>query len=404
MKIIRFVLFLFFVVSIFSSCNQDGDIASEAEVIPIDIDLSNTPGIDVTFDGAIDLENLANYEDQEVPNYIREDNTPGQNEISDEVATLGRVLFYDKKLSSNNTISCASCHKQELAFGDDLRQSEGVNGETGRHSMRLINARFAEETRFFWDERALTLEEQTTMPIQDHIEMGFSGQDGDLGISDLIVKLEQEEYYDELFTFAFGTEEITEVRMQNALAQFVRSIQSFDSKYDLGRAQANNPNQDFTNFTEQENLGKRLYSQNSQFQGNGGVRIGGGLGCQNCHRAPEFDIDDNSRNNGVINTAGDVNGRDITVERSPSLRDLFNGQGVLNGPLMHTGRFDIEMMIEHYNEIDANNNPNLDNRLRRGGGQNLNMTQEEKDALVAFLKTLSGQDVYTNEKWSDPFR
>ena len=387
---------------ILSSCSQDGDVANEVGLIPGGEELSDTPGINATFDGTIDIDNLDNYEDQFVPNYIREDNT-GLNSISDEAATLGRVLFYDKKLSIDNTISCASCHKQELAFGDDLRQSEGVNGLTGRHSMRLINSRFAEETKFFWDERALTLEEQTTMPIQDHIEMGFSGQDGDLSIVDLIEKLQVEDYYNELFVLAFGTSEITEVRMQNALAQFVRSIQSFDSKFDSGMAQVNNPNQNFPNFTDQENLGKQLFTQNVQFDGNSGNRIGGGFGCQGCHGAPEFDINDNSRNNGVINTAVDINGRDLSVERSPSLRDLFNPSGELNGPLMHTGRFDVSMMIEHYNDINAADNPNLDNRLRRGGGQKLNMTQEEKESLVAFLKTLSGTDVYTNEKWSNPF-
>lgn len=402
MKILRFVLFYLFFSSILSSCNQDGGLSGEVEDIPGGTDLSSTPGIDFVFDGAIDIENLSNYEDQEVPAYIDEDNTR-QNEISDEAATLGRVLFYDKKLSVDNSLSCASCHKQALAFGDDLRQSEGVNGLTGRHSMRLINTRFAEETRFFWDERAETLEDQTTMPIQDHIEMGFSGIEGDPNITDLITILQAEDYYNELFTLAFGTAQITEVRMQNALAQFIRSIQSFDSRYDIGRSQANNQNQDFANFSDQENFGKDLFMQDVQFQGNSGNRVGGGLGCQNCHRAPEFDINDNSRNNGVINTAGDVNGRDLTVERSPSLRDLFNAEGELNGPLMHTGRMDIEMMIEHYNNIDATNNPNLDNRLSRGDGQHLNMTEAEKDALIAFLKTLSGRDVYTNEKWSDPF-
>jgi cytochrome c peroxidase len=78
-------------------------------------------------------------------------------------------LFYDKNLSVNNSVSCASCHKQELAFGDNVTACIGVNGVTGRHSMRLVNTRFSNESRFFWDERANTLETQTTMPIQDHI-------------------------------------------------------------------------------------------------------------------------------------------------------------------------------------------------------------------------------------------
>lgn len=134
---------------------------------------------------SLDLSTLFNYENQQTPLFIQKDNT-NSNPISDDGATLGRVLFYDKLLSSNNQIACASCHKQEIAFGDDEIQSEGVNGLTGRHSMRLINSRYSNEEKFFWDERANTLEEQSTMPIQDHAEMGYSGQNGDPSFQDLI--------------------------------------------------------------------------------------------------------------------------------------------------------------------------------------------------------------------------
>ncbi|MEQ8238933.1 MAG: cytochrome-c peroxidase, partial [Cyclobacteriaceae bacterium] len=157
------------------------------------------------FEGVIDFDNLPNYANQEVPNYINSDNTNG-NEIIDEVAVLGRVLFYDKQLSSDNTIACASCHQQDFAFSDNEIASQGVNGNTGRHSMRLINARFSQERRFFWDERATTLEEQTTMPIQDHFEMGYSGTDGDEDIHGLIAKLETNQYMLDLFEMAFDNE------------------------------------------------------------------------------------------------------------------------------------------------------------------------------------------------------
>ena len=138
----------------------------------------------------LSVHNLDNYENQDIPNYIQEDNLPNENQISDEGATLGRILFYDNNMSANNTVSCASCHKQEKAFGDDATQSIGLSGGlTGRHSMRLINSRFSNEEKFFWDERASSLEDQTTKPIQDHIEMGFSGTNGDGDINDLISKL-----------------------------------------------------------------------------------------------------------------------------------------------------------------------------------------------------------------------
>ena len=95
---------------------------------------------------------------------------------------------------------------------------------------------------------------------------------------------------------------------------------------------------------------------------------------------------------------------DLTITRSPTLRDLFNPAGELNGQLMHNGDFEsLEAVLDHYYSIETRGNNNLDGRLCRGGGQQLNMTEGEKLAVIAFLKTLSGNDVYENEKWSDPF-
>ena len=107
--------------------------------------------------GIIDLNDLFDYSNQPIPGYIQKDNTPFNNTLTDEGATLGRVLFYDKQLSVDNTVSCASCHQQQFAFGDTAVVSQGVNGTTGRHSVRLVNARFGDEVRFFWDERAASL-------------------------------------------------------------------------------------------------------------------------------------------------------------------------------------------------------------------------------------------------------
>ncbi len=382
-------------LALFSCSNDD----STDTLIPID----NTNGLDFSDILNIDFENLPDYSNQTIPNYITKDNTTPGNAITDEAATLGRVLFYDKQLSSNNTIACASCHKQALAFGDNAQASTGVNGLTGRHSMRLVNARFALEAQFFWDERAETLEAQTTMPIQDHIEMGFSGEDGDQDFDALIDKLEALEYYPALFNLAFGTETITEERIQDALSQFIRSIQSFDSKYDEGRAVANNDGQPFVNFTQEENMGKQLFLAPPVFN-NAGQRIDGGLGCAGCHQAPEFDIDPNSLNNGMI---GSISGGipDLIVTRSPTLRDAVKADGSSNGLFMHNGTLvTIDQVLTHYNDINLTNNSNLDPRLMPGGNaQELNLTQVERDAVIAFIQTLGGNDVYTNQKWSDPF-
>ena len=377
-----------FVLAVLFNCSSDEDSNNNA-VDPNNIDLSTY--FNIAFDA------LPNYQNQTIPAYINRDNT------TDEGATLGRILFYDTNLSSDNTVSCASCHKQELAFSDNASVSIGVNGLTGRHSMRLVNSRFSGDKNFFGDERASSLEEQTTMPIQDHVEMGFSGEDGDLSFDDLITKLEGIEYYPELFNMAFGSETINETRIQNALAQFVRSIQSFDSKYDEGRATAVNDGQPFNNFTAQENQGKQLFLQPPVFD-NQGIRINGGIGCAGCHQPPEFSIDPNSLNNGVISTA-DQSGFDFDVTRSPSLRDVVKSDGTTNGPLMHIGiSNNLITAIEHYNTINIGNNPNLDPRLRPNGiGQQLNLTDEERDAVIAFIRTLAGDNVYTDEKWSNPF-
>ncbi|WP_436516018.1 cytochrome-c peroxidase [Ekhidna sp. To15] len=366
------------------------------------ITISDQDAILEQFNGDIDLNELPNYANQAVPAYISKDNTSG-NPITDRGAILGRILFYDKNLSSDNSIACASCHQQAFAFGDGDLASTGVNGTTGRHSMRLINARFAEEANFFWDERAGSLEEQTTQPIQDHIEMGFSGHNGDDDINSLFDRLESIEHYNELFTSVYGDEQVTEQRMQNALSQFIRSIQSFDSKYDEGRALSGNNNENFSNFTAEENEGKELFMRRPNFNNNG-VRIGGGLGCNACHRAPEFDIDPGSRNNGIIASLSNPDELDIEVTRSPSLRDLFNNAGEANGPMMHTGfTEDIDEVLEHYNNISESGN-GLDRRLNPNGNpQNLAMTESEKEAVVAFLMTLSGSDVYSNLKWGNPF-
>jgi cytochrome c peroxidase len=359
--------------------------------------------IATAFGAQIDLNNLANYAAQPKPAYITKDNT-GNNPITNAKATLGRVLFYDKKLSIDNTISCASCHKQAFAFSDTALISVGVaGGLTDRHSMRLVNERFGVETKFFWDERAASLESQTTQPIADHKEMGFSGQAGRANIAALLTKLQGTDYYNELFKFTYGDITVTESRLQECLAQFVRSIQSFDAKYDVGRAQVNNDRQNFPNFTAQENVGKDLFLTPPVFDASSN-RIGGGLGCNGCHNAPEFDIDPNTRNNGVIALAAG-GGQDVSVTRAPTLRDLVNNKGELNTRLMHTGGIrDLATAVSHYGGF-INDNRNLDQRLKPNGVnvQRLNLQPAEIAAVVAFLKTLAGTNVYLDKKWASPF-
>ena len=148
---------------------------------------------------------------------LAEDNMTANNTNTDLGAMLGRVLFYDKRLSTNQTIACSSCHQQAHGFSDPRQFSVGFDGSVGtRNSMGLSNARWYQRKKFFWDERAATLEDQTLMPIQNPIEMGMT-------LAALTNRLATEPFYTNLFARAFGTTDVTTNRISRALAQFVRS-------------------------------------------------------------------------------------------------------------------------------------------------------------------------------------
>src|SRR4051812_14498016 len=253
-------------------------------------------------DGVIDLAALPNYARQIKPSYIFTDNTPGPagpnsqpNPITNTGATLGRLLFYDKRLSRNDTVSCSSCHHQDHAFGDPAISSTALPGMTPRHAMRLVNARFA-EPRFFWDDRAPTLENQASQPLRSALEMGFSGSNGDPTFSDLLAKMSALPEYQMLFNAAFGSPGIDETRIQRAIAQFIRSIQSFDSKFDEGLALGAAGQSSFANFTDSEKRGRQLFTNSS---------AGGGANCIFCHSDPTFSNSNSTGNNGVTaNIAG----------------------------------------------------------------------------------------------------
>ena len=178
-----------------TSDDGNGGFASDSFDIVVSPAGTDQNALIAKFAGRIDLDNLENYENQFVPDYILKRNDGG-NPISDEGATLGRVLFYDPALSIDDTISCSSCHSQETAFSDRAVVSTGVEGgQTGRHSMRMVNTQFTDATNYFWDNRATSLEDQETHPLVSHVEHGFSGEDGRPTLDDLIVKLEAIEYY-----------------------------------------------------------------------------------------------------------------------------------------------------------------------------------------------------------------
>lgn len=306
------------------------------------------------------------------------DNTPTANPITDAGATLGRVLFYDRRLSLNDKVSCASCHQQAFAFSDTAVLSTGFQGgRTGRHSMGLANARFYLGGRFFWDERAASLEAQVLQPIQDVTEMGLT-------LEQLQTKLTLTTYYPALFEAAFGSREITTDRVARALSQYVRALTSTDSKFDRAFGPNGVPNFEAT-FTAQELLGQQLYN--------------GRAGCARCH-GTNAHISDGVHNTGLdatITDAGAGNGR----FKAPSLRNVE-----VRAPYMHDGRFrTLEQVVDFYDRgVQAN--PGLDNRLRTPGGQplRLNLSGAERDALVAFMKTFTDRTFLSDPRLASPFR
>jgi len=389
MKQIKFILIILTVASL-SSC-KDKDVEENVDPTP------TTDQEIIEKYLTIDLENLDNYTTVSYPvhydaDVLATDNQPATNEVTDMGATLGRVLFYDKGLSINNTVSCASCHIQDEGFVDPAKLSEGFEGGlTGAHSMRLANVRFYQGESMFWDKRAATLEDQATQPIQDGVEMGFDEAHG--GFSALIDKMDGLEYYPILFEKTFGSSEITEGKVQMALAQFMRSMVSVNSKFDEGFAQVYNANApgngigaNFPNYTNEENAGKQLFLAPPN---------NGGAGCAGCHQPPTFSLDPNSRSNGL--TAGEQ-----TIFKSPSLKNVG-----ITGPYMHDGSLEtLADVVEHYNS-GVQIGPSLDGRLRTAPPipqpVQLNLNQNQKDALVAFLQTLDDPEIVADARFSNPF-
>lgn len=340
--------------------------------------------------------------------------------INNEVPALGRVLFYDKQMSVNNSISCASCHKQSLAFADNVPFSRGFeNRLTTRNSMpiqNLIGNAFANPDSIgnvavgepvpgqsffgfqplFWDGRETSLEKMVMRPVVNHVEMGIT--DVDL----LVDKISAVPYYGDLFLKAYGSDEITAAKIAHALSSFLQSIRSNNTKFDKSISFGHGTfpeSEKGALLSGMELLGQKLFIEK--------------YNCNSCHQVqnphgylqPEagtfsnIGLDAAYADNGL----GQVTGQEMNdgMFKIPSLRNV-----ALTGPYMHDGRFEtLSEVIDHYS-TGLENHPNLDQKLRDASGNPLrfNISSDEKRAIISFLNTLTDHQMISDPKFSDPFK
>lgn len=314
-------------------------------------------------------------------------NVPKDNPTTKGGVQLGRMLFYEKKLSADNSLSCASCHEQKLAFTDGKALSIGVDKSfTSRNSMALVNLLWVRN--FFWDGRSASLEDQTIFPMTNPHEMGQS-------LEETVKKLQQSPMYAVLFKKAFGDANIDADKIRKALAQFERTLISADSPYDRYLAGIYQP-------TAQELRGMNLFMEPPAPER--GIR---GANCGHCHGGPKT-FKELFHNNGLDTEAKDSGREAISNEaedrgrfRVPTLRNI-----ALTAPYMHDGRFKtLEEVLDHYNE-HIQESATLSSFLRgtsnEKGGKTLLLYQPEKTDIMAFLHMLTDSTFINNPAFSDP--
>lgn len=313
---------------------------------------------------------------------------PGNNPETMEGVALGRMLFYEKTLSANNKISCATCHRQEHAFCDCKDFSEGVDGvKQPRNTMALINVLWT--NNFFWDGRSKGLETQADSPLTNIHEMGQP-----FAIS--VGKLKEKKFYFAKFKAAFGDSNITKDRVEKALAQFERTLISCNSRYDQYLQGKYQP-------TTSELNGIRLfYGEPNAAKG---VR---GASCSHCHGGPKT-YQELFMNNGLDSVYRDAGRAGITGQdydsgrfRVVTLRNI-----ALTAPYMHDARFKtLKEVVDHYSEHIVKSrqlSPFLQNNSNTLHGGQLDLTEREKKDLIAFLNMLTDSSFITDKRFSDPF-
>lgn len=293
-----------------------------------------------------------------------------ENVLSTEKFKLGRALFYETMLSADNTISCGSCHQQFAAFAHSAHQfSHGINGLVGtRNAPALQNLNW--NPSFMHDGGVNHIEVFPPAPITNPVEMAET-------LPNLVAKISASAKYQDLFRKAYGDDTVTTQRMFRAIAQFMGTMYSYNSKYDQVKRGA-------ANFTASEQSGYTLFVQK----------------CASCHQEPLFS-DYKFRNNGLaVNPAIKDSGRahitrdpaDLYKFKTPSLRNID-----LTGPYMHDGRFmTLNECLNHYTS-GISSSPTLDPSLNSG----ISLNTQEKNDIIAFLKTLTDPQFLTDKRYSE---
>lgn len=325
----------------------------------------------------------------ETPSHFPQMIIPADNPMKLEGVELGKQLFYDTRLSLDNSISCASCHNQESAFSDPRQFSLGVGDSVGgRNSMALINLGW--QQFFFWDGRAKTLEQQILGPVENPVEMHLPWDEAVKRISDV-------KSYRESFKQVFQTKTITKELVAKAIAQFLRTLISANSKYDVMYKQENgftlteSEEMIWNDVTPEEKAGYDLFKSLN------------GADCFHCHNGPLMQVQKYS-NNGLDANPTDLgrelisgSGADKGKFKVPSLRNI-----ALTAPYMHDGRFaTLDDVIEHYSS-GVHQSPTIDPLIEYAFQGGVQLDADQKVLLKAFLNTLTDYEFVNNPKFKKP--
>lgn len=308
------------------------------------------------------------------------------NPTTIEGSKLGRYLFYDSILSLDNSISCASCHRQEYAFSDSPNAfSKGFNGTIlNRNTPALFNLAWYES--LFWDGRAVSIEDQVFFPVRDHQEMHLNWEIA-------VKRIQKKPFYRQLFKEAFGISKIDSTHVAYAIAQFERTLLSYNSKYDKAT-------QGVTILSADEYAGFVL--MNDMTKGD----------CLHCHTTDGNGLGTTGKfsNNGLVNAKrvsdyfdsgrGAVSRKENEIGqfKIPSLRNV-----ALTAPYMHNGKFkSLEEVLDFYSE-KVNNCVNIDSKMTAAHQGGVKLTTEEKRKIICFLNALTDSSFITNIEFSNPW-